>query len=230
MKKEHSELVKEHFELKYSDYDELIRNLIPRYEEMHKLVVDSLPSSKDAKLRILDLGIGTGQTALKTLEKFPNACIDGIDISRKMIEQGKERLKKYFSRVTFFESDITGFQFTKKYDAAIAVLCIHHLNSKQKQQFFSRVYRSLKEKGIFIIADIVKFDTEKETREKEQEWKKFLIKNLGEKEGNYWFENYQQEDLPDSTKNQLKWLEAAGFDDVTCIWEHINYAVIIAKK
>jgi len=185
---EHAKLVKEHFEIKYHDYDKLIRNLIPQYEEMHQLVVENLDFPEGAKLRILDLGIGTGQTSLSILQKFPNAVIDGVDISKKMIKQGQARLHDYLTRVSFFESDILDFEFTKKYDAAIAVLCIHHLNSKQKEGFFKRVYGALKDEGIFIIADLVKFDSEEETKHKEEEWKKFLIKNLGEKEGKYWFE------------------------------------------
>lgn len=230
MDDKHSELVKEHFEMKYYDYDKLIRNLIPKYEEMHKLVVENLGFPQNTKLKILDLGIGTGQTAQHILEKFPNAQIDGIDISKKMIEQGEIRLKKFLKRVNFTESDIYNVKFTEKYDAVVAVLCIHHLNSKQKQEFFKRIYKTLKKGGMFIIADIIKFDTATKTKEKEEEWKAFLIKNLGKKEGTYWFENYQEEDLPDSVKNQLKWLKIAGFTKVRCIWGYINYAVITAKK
>lgn len=229
MANEHSELVRKHFEIKYYEYDKLIRNLIPKYEEMHQLVVDSLNFTKEAKIKVLDLGIGTGQTALKILEKFPNAQIDGFDTSKKMIEQAKIRLKNHLAKLRFFEQDISKSNFTQKYDAIIAVLCIHHLNSKQKQELFSKIFNSLKKPGIFVIADIVKFDSKKETEEKEQEWKDFLIKNLGEKEGNFWFENYKEEDLPDSTNNQLKWLKISGFK-AKCIWEYINYAVFYGKK
>src|SRR3989344_7586935 len=122
MDDKHSGLVKEHFEMKYYDYDKLIRNLIPKYEEMHKLVVENLVFPQNAKLKILDLGIGTGQTTQHILEKFPNAQIDGIDISKKMIEQGKIRLKKFFKRVNFTKSDIYDAKFTEKYDAVVAVL------------------------------------------------------------------------------------------------------------
>tara|TARA_Y100000034_G_C6850009_1_gene385536 strand:- start:600 stop:1271 length:672 start_codon:yes stop_codon:yes gene_type:complete len=222
---DHTKLVKDHFEIKYTDYDQLIRNLIPKYEEMHNLVVENIHFSKD--LKILDLGIGTGQTSLQILKQFPQAKIDGVDISKSMLVQAKARLKDY--NVQFFESDAMDFKFEKKYDAAVAVLSLHHLNSNQKQEFFKRVYKTLRDDGVFIIADIIKFDSVSETKEKEKEWKKFLINNLGEKEGNYWFDNYLEEDLPDSVNNQLKWLIAAGFK-AECIWEHLNYAVIVARK
>ncbi len=101
MEENHPELVKEHFDKKYKEYDQLIRNLIPKYEEMHQLVVNLLNFPRDSKLKILDLGIGTGQTAEKMLQKFPNSRIDGYDISENMINQAKSRLKSLLSRVKF---------------------------------------------------------------------------------------------------------------------------------
>lgn len=230
MTDEHSKLVKEHFEKEYKEYDQLIRKLIPKYEEMNQLVVDLLNFPKEAKIRILDLGIGTGQTALEILKKFSNAQIDGIDISKNMIKQARVRLKNHLNRVKFIEKDIYKSNFTGNYDAVVSVLCIHHLNSKQKQEFFKRIFKILNKNGIFIIADIVKFDSEIKTKEKEQEWKDFLINNLGEKEGNFWFENYKEEDLPDSTNNQLKWLENSGFKETKCSYEYMNYSVFYGKS
>src|SRR3972149_9529041 len=97
----HSELVKEHFDIKYNDYDQLIRKLIPNYENMHKRVVDLVNFPGNKKLNILDLGIGTGETSLDLLRRFPNAKIKGIDISQNMIQQGQIRLKDYSTRVKF---------------------------------------------------------------------------------------------------------------------------------
>ena len=230
MTKEHSELVKEHFEMKYYDYDELIKKLIPKYTEMHSLVVQLVDFPEDKKLFILDLGVGTGQTALSLLQKFSNANLDGIDISPKMIEQAKIRLKNFLDKITFSEQDIKNLKITKSHDACVAVLSIHHLNENQKPKLFRKIFDNLNEDGIFIIGDIIKFDSEKVTREKEEEWRNFLIKNLGEKEGQYWFENYQEEDLPSSVSNQLKWLKQVGFKEAKCIWEYMNYAVFFGRK
>lgn len=228
---EHSELVKKHFDIKYKDYDKLIRNLIPNYEAMHKKVVSLINFPKDKKIDILDLGIGTGKTALDLLKKFPNVHIEGIDISKNMIEQGKIRLKGYSNKINFeFLNMINFISKPLKFDVCVSVLSIHHLNLKEKQKLFSKIFDSLKEKGIFVIGDIINFDTKKETEEKEQEWKSFLIKNLGKNEGDFWFRNYQEEDLPDSINNQLKWLKNAGFRKIDCIWQFMNYAVFYGRK
>ena len=227
----HSELVKEHFDIKYKDYDKLIRKLIPDYENMHKRVVDLVNFPGNKKLNILDLGIGTGETSLDLLRKFPNAKIKGIDISQNMIQQGQIRLKDYSNRVNFEILDMTSFVIEqKRFDSCVAVLSIHHLNSNEKQKLFVKISKSLKENGIFVIGDIIKFDTPRETNEKEIGWKTFLEKNFNKDEAQYWFDNYKEEDLPDSVNNQLKWLKDAGFKETGCVWQFMNYAVFYGKK
>ncbi len=140
-----------------------------------------------------------------------------------MIKLGRERLKEYAGNVTFLEEDIYNLNFGEKYDVVVAVLSIHHLDSEQKRKFFARVYKALNAGGVFIIADIVKFDSAEETLLKENEWRNFLVTNLGEGEADYWFENYKEEDLPDSVNDQVRWMSEAGFK-AKSLWEHINYA------
>lgn len=230
MENEHSDLVKEHFEAKYYDYDDLIRKLIPNYEQMHQSVIN-LVDVKSEKPALLDLGIGTGETAIHLLQKHPQATIDGFDISPKMIEQGKARLREKLDQVRFAEQDIKNLDLgDQSYDAGVAVLSVHHLDGGQKQELFKKLFNHLKEGGIFVLGDIVKFDSEEETRVKEEEWRAFLTQNLGEEEGQYWFENYKEEDLPSSVNDQLQWLRDAGFSDAISVWEYMNYAVFFARK
>ncbi len=228
--KDHSALVKTHFDSKYGDYDLLIRKLIPKYDEMHRVVVDVIDFPADSRLNFLDLGIGTGQTSFALLKKFPDSRIDGIDISEKMLTQGKERLNDFSDRVHLIEQDIKNLTTQKEYDACVAVLCVHHLNAQEKQKLFQKIFRSLRPRGIFVIGDIVKFDSVTETQANELKWKKYLTASLGEKEGAYWFENYQEEDLPSSIPEQRAWLKNAGFDDIRSLWAYLNFGVLLARK
>jgi tRNA (cmo5U34)-methyltransferase len=230
MKEDHSEIVKKHFEKKYYDYDRLILELVPKYEEMQRNIIDLFDFPKDKNLSILDLGVGTGQTASLLLKKFPNSKLDGVDISPKMIEQAKIRLKDFSSRINLIENDVANLQIEKKYDACISVLCLHHLNENQKPLIFKKIYNSLNNGGVFVIGDLIKFDSEKLTKEKEGEWKNYIFRNFGEKEGKYWFEIYREQDLPSTVSDQLRWLEELGFRGVECAWEHMNYAVIVGRK
>lgn len=230
MLQSHSELVKQHFDIKYQDYDNLIRKLIPKYDEMHVMVLNLLDYPLDAGLCILDLGIGTGQTSLELLAKFPNLYIDGVDVSQNMILQAKLRLSDYIERVNLYNENMTQFDLRNEYDGCVAVLSVHHLDGQQKADLFKKVYDGLRSGGMFVIGDLIKFDNRKETEAKENEWKQFIISSLGEKEGTYWYDNYLEEDLPSSVGQQLSWLKEAGFKDVGKVWEHMNYAVIYARK
>jgi len=230
MDKDHSDLVKEHFEVKYYDYDALIRKLIPQYKEMHKSVIDLVETASE-KPALLDLGIGTGETALHLLKKYPQATIDGFDISPKMIEQGKARLQDKVHQVHFTEQDIKHLDLGEStYDAGVAVLSVHHLTAEQKQKLFKEIFNHLREDGVFVLGDIIKFDSKEETVRQEGVWRAFLIENLGPEEGKYWFDNYKEEDLPNSVNEQLLWLKDAGFSDAKSVWKYMNYAVFFAKK
>jgi len=215
--------------MKYADYDRLIKNLIPRYEEMHSVAIDQFNFPPQNELSFLDLGIGTGQTALVLLNKFPKARVHGVDISPNMLMQAKERLRQMEDRIIFSEENMTVFKPRERYDGCIGILSIHHLNENQKRNLFGKVFTSMKSGGIFSIGDIITFDNKIDAAIKEKEWKKFLIKNLGDKEGDYWFQNYLEEDLPSSVASQLKWLNDIGFR-AECVWEYMNYAVISAEK
>ncbi|MEI6477596.1 MAG: class I SAM-dependent methyltransferase [bacterium] len=226
----HTTLVKEHFDIKYADYDQLIRRLIPRYEELHEEVVRQIDYPTNIPLTILDLGVGTGQTGLALLTKFPQATLHGVDISSHMLSQAESRLEKVRSRVTLEEQDIASLTVSDHYDVCVAVLSVHHLNEPQKQVLFKILSDCLMPGGILVIGDIVTFDNPGIAALRLEEWKQHLMKNLGEEQGKYWFENHLEEDLPSSVTRQISWLQQAGFTKVQASWEYMNYAVIVAKK
>ncbi len=230
MAKEHSEIVKKQFEIEYKTYDKEVKVVLPFYEEMHKEAIKVINFDKDSELKILDLGIGTGQTALELLKKFPKSKLIGVDLSPKMLEVAKNRLGKLASRVEFIEKDVIEFAPAQKYDACIAVLTVHHLNQKEKQELFSKICRTLNDNGIFVIGDLITGDSEEETNRLENQWEEYLIKKLGKKEAENWMKICKKEDIPDSISNQLLWLKNAGFKEVNCRWNKMNCAVFFGKK
>lgn len=60
-------------------YDRDMAIMHPNRAAMVGAVVDTLPYQPDARLHLLDLGIGTGILAHALLEAFPNARVTGID-------------------------------------------------------------------------------------------------------------------------------------------------------
>ncbi len=226
----HSSLVKRHFEYEYQNYNRFIKKVVPKYESLHRYVIKQCFLPLGEPTSILDLGVGTGKTALALLENYSRSTLTGIDLTPGMISLAKKRLKPYTKRLKFITADMKNFVPKEKYDLCVAVLSIHHLNQAEKQKLFSRIFSCLNEGGLFVIGDRVTQGTESDTKHQEKIWKKILCEKLGEKNGNQWFEKFQKEDLPDNVIDQKKWLEAVGFKDVKVHWEYLIYAVFSAKK
>ncbi len=226
----HSEIVKNQFDKEYGDYDNFVKKVVPGYEEMHKAVMDLLKYEEGDKLNILDLGIGTGKTAKAILDKFPNVMIVGYDISPNMISLAKKHLAIYGSRVKFIEGDIKTSIFNEKYDLCVSVLAIHHLNLREKGELYKKIFLALRNKGFFVNGDVIKQETDAEENKVRIDFDKFVIKNLGKKEGLEKIELFKREDLPDRLSDQIKLLREAGFSKSGNTWNYSIYSVFFAQK
>ncbi|MDI6736939.1 MAG: methyltransferase domain-containing protein [Nanoarchaeota archaeon] len=226
----HSSIVKKQFNSEHKTYDKEVRIVLPYYEEMHRKVIDAVSFSRKKRIEILELGIGTGETALGLLKKVPNASITGIDLSTKMMAVAKMRLKGFEKRVKFIEADMAEFSSRQKYDACISVLAIHHLDKKEKQKLFLKLHGALNQEGICVIGDLIIGNTRKEKSHFEHEWERHLAARLGEKGAKKWMALYRKEDMPDSISSQTAWLKKAGFRNARCLWHKGNCAVLWGKK
>jgi len=49
------------------------------------IAINEIPFSFKKSFTVLDVGVGTGNTTLAVITKFPLANIDALDVSKKMI-------------------------------------------------------------------------------------------------------------------------------------------------
>ncbi len=133
--------IKMHFEKEASEFDQIILKLIPYYNEMISALIAAIPFEASAKIKVIDLGCGTGSIANKVKETFPNAQVTCVDLAENMIEIAKTKLSLY-SDVRYQVSDFYRFDFSDRYDVVISSLALHHLiNDEDKQGFYSRIYQ-----------------------------------------------------------------------------------------
>jgi tRNA (cmo5U34)-methyltransferase len=136
------------FDWKPDSYPELIRSEVPRYDELQEQAVAAIPFAPE---RVLELGMGTGETTRRLLEAFPDAWVIGLDSSPDMV---------YRARATYDEVQLARMQDPfpdGPWDLVIAVLSVHHLTAEQKRALFRRVREQSR---ALVIGDIVKADTE----------------------------------------------------------------------
>jgi tRNA (cmo5U34)-methyltransferase len=157
---------------------------IPGYEELQEAVV-AATAGVDAT-RVLELGTGTGETALRVRALHPEADWVGIDASEPMLGRAREHLPNADLRLQRLEDELPSGPF----DLVVSALAVHHLDGAAKHDLFARVAGVLRPGGRFVLGDVV-------------------VPEAGQKGPIHidW-----EIDLPDSVEDQLAWLRDAGFE------------------
>lgn len=122
--------VSQQFHADPETYVQRIRAALPGYDELQDQAIEAIPFEPH---RVLELGIGTGETARRLLARFPNAQVTGVDASAEMISRARElRVEAYVGRI---EEPLP----KGPWDLVIGVLTVHHLTVEQKRVLFRDV-------------------------------------------------------------------------------------------
>ena len=165
-------------------YLDVMHEGIPGYEELQDAVA-ATTDELDAH-EILELGTGTGETAVRVLARHPDARWTGIDASEAMLARARERVPGAELLVRRLEEPLPPGPF----DLVVSALAVHHLDGDGKRDLFARVADALRPGGRFVLGDVV-------------------VPRQGEK-GQIFID--WEIDLPDTVADQLAWLREAGFD------------------
>jgi tRNA (cmo5U34)-methyltransferase len=157
---------------------------IPGYEELQEAVTAA--TSGIRARRVLELGTGTGETALRVRAGQPEAEWVGIDSSEAMLARARERLPDADLRLQRLEDELPAGPF----DLVVSALAVHHLDGAGKRDLFARVAGALRPGGKFVLGDVV-VPAAGKTGPIHIDW---------------------EMDLPDSVEDQLAWLREAGFE------------------
>jgi len=68
-------------------YLERIRTQIPRYDELQEQAIAAIPFPPE---RVLELGMGTGETTRRLIEAHPDAWVVGLDSSPDMVFRARQ--------------------------------------------------------------------------------------------------------------------------------------------
>ncbi|HKH63975.1 MAG TPA: class I SAM-dependent methyltransferase [Solirubrobacterales bacterium] len=129
-------------------YSELIRSEVPRYDELQEQAIAAIPSPPE---RVLELGMGTGETTRRLIEAYPDSWVIGLDSSADMVFRAREMYDDV--QLARIEDPLPD----GPWDLVIGVLSIHHLRSVAKKNLFRQVREQAR---AFVIGDIVKADAE----------------------------------------------------------------------
>jgi len=154
---------------------------IPGYAELQDAVAAATEGV--AAGSVLELGTGTGETALRVLARHPGAAWTGIDSSEPMLARARERLPEADLRLSRLEDPLPGGPF----DLVVSALAVHHLDAEAKRDLFRRLAGVT---NVFVLGDVVVPERPEDA--------------VIDVDGVY--------DIPSSVADQLAWLREAGFD------------------
>lgn len=108
-----------------------------------------------APQHILDIATGTGDLAIEAYQRLQPHSIVGIDISEKMMEIGKEKVKKLQlnQAITFAKEDCTQLSFSdNSFDAAIVAFGVRNFENLDKG--IQEIARVLQSGGQLMILEL----------------------------------------------------------------------------
>src|SRR6266540_1152551 len=121
---------------------------IPSYLDLQQQVAEATEGVEVS--RVLELGVGTGETARRVLERHPRASWTAIDANEAMLGHAREALPRADLRRGRLEDPLPDGPF----DLVVSSLAVHHLDGAGKRDLFRRVFDVLGPGGAFVLGDV----------------------------------------------------------------------------
>jgi SAM-dependent methyltransferase len=132
-------------------YDQIYANNVP-YHRSHQAIVDLLP--KRERLRVLDLGSGTGLLAQRIVQSVPSSSVTCLDFSAEMIAQARQRLASFSSRIRLACADIAHWNDDDPFDAVVSCNALVY-KELDLPAIYARYGGLLRRGGLFLNATVV---------------------------------------------------------------------------
>ena len=148
MKSINSDVIR-HYDLLIEENNDPVHDPKPLKDYMDKwdgrAFIDKMDLDKDKS--VLEIGVGTGRLAVKTVILCKDYC--GIDISPKTINKAKENLANH-KNVKLICDDFLSHHFNNLYDVVYSSLTFMHIH--EKQSAINKVACLLKNGGKFVLS------------------------------------------------------------------------------
>jgi tRNA (cmo5U34)-methyltransferase len=141
--------------------------------------------------------------------------------------------KKRFAgrgNVSYVTGDYRTVDLGSGYDVIVSSLSIHHLDNRDKERLYCRLYGLLKEGGVFVNADEVLGATPDIEAGYQRQWReKITGSDLSDVEKAAALERMKM-DRPATLEQNLRWLRDCGFRDVDVYYKYYPFAVMAGRK
>jgi len=215
------EKMNDFFNKRAASYDDHMKNNVNNFEKYYKMIAEPITKTNE-RIKILDIGCGTGLELKYIFEKAPNAQIIGVDISNEMLELLLAKYKDKADQINVIKDSYLTLEFEEnKFDYIVSVMTIHHLLYDTKKKLYKKILKSLSESGKYIEGDYVV------SEEKEQiVLNQFKTQMKQERQNDGFFHI----DIPFSIKTQEKLFAEAGYRKFDLIFKEKEAAIYVGLK
>lgn len=204
------------------------------YEEMHlSAVVDGMEGKKDITdhlpadtVRILDLGAGTGLELEFLFERFPDADVTVVDISKEMLRRLQERFSDKALHVIvsdYFRADYGD----EPYDAVISSMTMHHWLPEEKEKLYRKIYEAVRDGGIYVENDYLLTEGSPEQIKAKEECGIEERRRLDKENPSL---THVHLDLPLAVETEKRILKNAGFSETEEVWSSTNNVTLVSRR
>lgn len=182
---------------------------------------------------ILDIGCGGGNQTLNILSVLPELDCTLLDISPEMLNRAKDKISSVTTHsVETVLSDLRDAPLKENsYDIITACAVLHHLREEDDWRVnFKRLFNLLKDGGVLLVSDFLRYDNEKLQAVEMARWEKYLRETLGDKEGERILASVAATDTPRSLEFQISLLKDSGFKEVAVLHKENLFAAYCAVK
>ena len=220
-----------HLKLDVTEYDALIRRLVPAYPAMQKVQLEVLALAlPNGRGRLLDLGGGTGALAAAMAERFPRAEVEIWDTDPAMLAVARNRCARFGDRIVYRETSFT--EPLTPCDAVAACIALHHVKEMNaKAGIYRNIFNALRPGGLFVNADTAVCATPALRDYALRGWAATMGRHgITEARAFQHFADWSKEDYYPPLMTELRMLSEAGFAEPECFWREAAAVVFGAMR
>ena len=219
--------VSQHLRIDTAEYDAIIRQFIPGYEEMITRAATLVGAGEPAL--VLDLGAGTGALSEKVLDETTNTTVALWDVDPAMLDVARHRLGRFGSRALFVAGSF--HDALPPADRVMASLALHHVTDlAAKRVLYARIGAALKAGGRFVNADAtVPREAPRNAAVYRAVIEHMMANGIEERRAWQHLEEWSGEDRYFSLEEELESITGAELD-ASCHWRGALVAVTVGQK